>query len=130
MKKSTILCVLVIFLFAFKANSQVETTKTIDLLGDLESSVSDTVKLLPDHFIFTQRMMWGEKGLMRNFKSFELSPEERQRELKIRRGMLVAHQATGFVTLGAMVAQGIVGTKLYNGNQLSLIHISEPTRPY
>jgi len=117
MKKSIVLCVLVVVISAFNANSQVDTTQTLDLLSELESTVTDTVKLLPDHFIFTQRMMWGEKGLMRNFKSFELSPEERQKELKIRRGMLVAHQASGFVTLGAMVAQGIVGTKLYNGNQ-------------
>ena len=31
--------------------------------------------------------------------------------------MLVAHQALGFVTLGAMVAQGIVGQRLYNGDR-------------
>ncbi len=103
-------------LSSFNANSQIDTTQTIDLLGELESGVTGTVKLLPDHFIFTQRMMWGEKGLMRNFKSFELTPEERQKELKIRRSMLVAHQAAGFLTLGAMVAQGFVGSKLFNGN--------------
>ncbi len=116
MKKSFLLGVLVILLSAFNANSQIDTTQTIDLLGELESTVTDTVKLLPDHFIFTQRIMWGEKGLMRNFKSFELTPEERQKELRIRRSMLVAHQATGFLTLGAMVAQGFVGSSLYNGN--------------
>ena len=30
--------------------------------------------------------------------------------------MLVAHQAMGFLTLGTMIAQGIVGSKLYNGD--------------
>lgn len=123
MKKSIFICFVVIILSASNAKSQIDTTQTIDLLGELESVVVDTVKLLPDNFVFTQRIMWGEKGLMRNFKSFELSPEERQKELKIRRAMLVAHQASGFVTLGAMVAQGIVGTKLYNGhNNLKDLH--------
>ncbi len=116
MKKSIFLCSLVIILSAFTVKSQIDTTQTIDLLGELESTVTDTVKLLPDHFIFTQRIMWGEKGLMRNFKTFELSPEERQSELKIRRGMLVAHQIGGFTTLGLMVAQGFVGSSLYNGD--------------
>ncbi len=116
MKKSIFLCILVIILSAFNVKSQIDTTQTIDLLSELESTVTDTVKLLPDHFIFTQRIMWGEKGLMRNFKSFELTPEERQKELKIRRGMLVAHQIGGFTTLGLMVAQGFVGSSLYNGN--------------
>ena len=30
--------------------------------------------------------------------------------------MLTAHQILGFATLGGMVAQGIVGVKLYNGD--------------
>lgn len=116
MKKSFFICFVVIILTANNAKSQIDTTQTIDLLGELESTVVDTVKLLPDNFVFTQRIMWGENGVMRNFKSFNLSPEERQKELKIRRAMLVAHQASGFVTLGTMLAQGIVGTKLYNGH--------------
>ena len=115
MKTSFLLFVL-LGLLVFNANCQVDTTQTVDLLGELESTTVDTVKLLPDHFIFTQRIFWGEKGLMRNFKSFELSPEERQKELKIRRGMLVAHQVAGFTTLGLMVAQGFVGSSLYKGN--------------
>ena len=31
--------------------------------------------------------------------------------------MLVMHQVTGFLTLDAMIAQGIVGTLLYNGKR-------------
>ena len=104
------------WIMVFNANCQVDTTQTIDLLGELESASVETIKLLPDHFVFTQRILWGEKGLMRNFKSFELSPEERQKELKIRRGMLVTHQVAGFTTLGLMIAQGFVGSSLYNGN--------------
>lgn len=116
MKTILFLGVLLLSFVSIKTIAQVDTTKTINLLDDLLATENEPVKLLPDHFVFTQRLMWGEKGLMRNFKSFELSPEERQKELKIRRTMLVAHQTAGFLTLGGMVAQGFVGAKLYKGN--------------
>ena len=74
------------------------------------------MELLPARMIFTQRALWGKKGLMRNFNYFALTPDKRQRELKVRRGMLVAHQVMGFVTLGTMIAQGIIGSKLYSGD--------------
>jgi hypothetical protein len=61
-------------------------------------------------------MLWGEKGLMRKFNRFELTPEKRQNELKLRRTALAAHQVLGFATMGGMLAQGIVGSRLYNGN--------------
>lgn len=116
MKKSFLILIVLVVIAATEVKSQADSTKTFDLLGDLEATMTDTVKLLPEHFLFTQRIFWGEKGLMRNFKSFELTAEERQKELKVRRGMLVAHQVAGFTTLGMMVAQGFVGSSLYNGN--------------
>lgn len=64
--------------------------------------------------LLTQRVFWGEKGLMRPF--IPLTPSNREKELKLRRGMLVAHQILGFATLGGMIGQGITGTKLYNAN--------------
>jgi len=108
--------VLILGITALKSNAQVETQQGNNLLDDLTSASSDSVKLLPDHFLFTQRLLWGQKGLMRNFDYFKLSPEERERELRIRRTMLTTHQILGFATMGAMVAQGIIGAKLYNGN--------------
>lgn len=66
--------------------------------------------------MITQRILWGEKGLMRKFDRFELTPEKRQQELKLRRTALAAHQVLGFATLGGMIAQGIVGSKLYKGD--------------
>lgn len=95
--------------------SQDQTGNSLDLLKDLSGPETQTPKLLPDHFLLTQRMMWGEKGLMRNFDRFELTPEKRQNELKLRRTMLTVHQYLGFATLAGMTAQGIVGQKLYNG---------------
>lgn len=107
---------LILSVSAFECKAQVDTLQTNNLLNDLTSTTNDRVPLLPDHFLFTQRLLWGQKGLMRNFNYFQLSTEERQQELKIRRTMLVTHQILGFATMGAMVAQGIVGAKLYNGN--------------
>ena len=91
-----------------------DTTATIDLLGEMNQTVPQKEKLLPDKIIFTQRIFWGEKGLMRTFNAFELTPEKRMKELKVRRTMLVTHQILGMLTFGGMIAQGIVGVKLYN----------------
>lgn len=99
-----------------KTNAQADSSKTIDLLSEISQTSGDSLKLLPNHFLITQRIFWGEHGLMRNFDYFELTPSKRQNELKIRRIMLVSHQITGFITLGEMIAQGIVGVQLYNGN--------------
>ncbi|MFM7194820.1 MAG: hypothetical protein ACKO3B_13770 [Bacteroidota bacterium] len=95
--------------------AQQDTTRQEDLLGEL-SVADEAPALLPDHMLITQRILWGRHGLMRNFKRFELTPEKRQVELNLRRASLKAHQAIGLLTLGGMVAQGIVGGKLYNGD--------------
>lgn len=97
-------------------DTPVDTTASFDLLSDITSTQTDTMALLPDHFLFTQRMLWGERGALRNLDYFELSPQERERELKIRRTMLVTHQTLGMLTLAGMIAQGFVGASLYNGN--------------
>ena len=91
-----------------------DTTATVDLLGEMNQTVPQKEKLLPDKIIFTQRIFWGEKGIMRTFNAFELTPEKRMKELKVRRTMLVTHQIMGMLTLGGMIAQGFVGAKLYN----------------
>lgn len=116
MKALFLSAIIILALSSVKSMAQVDTLQSINLLDELTATTNDSVQLLPDKFVFTQRLLWGQKGLMRNFKAFELTPEERQKELKIRRGMLVTHQIMGFTTLGLMVAQGFVGSSLYNGN--------------
>jgi hypothetical protein len=116
MKALFFMVILILGVSAFKCHAQVDTLQTNSLLDELSSTTNDTVPLLPDHFLFTQRLLWGQKGLMRNFNYFQLTPENRENELKIRRTMLKTHQILGFATMGAMVAQGIVGAKLYNGD--------------
>jgi hypothetical protein len=89
------------------------STSADDLLAGLSDSTT-AEPLLPRHMIFTQRAFWGPKGLLRVMNVAPLTPEGRIKELKIRRTMLVSHQVLGFVTLAGFVAQGIVGSKLYN----------------
>ena len=90
----------------------IETFSQDDLLGDLMKNQDSTTELLPKRMLLTQRVFWGEKGLLRPISP--LTGFNREKELKLRRKMLVAHQIMGFVTLGGMVGQGIVGASLYN----------------
>jgi len=106
-----------VFFVLSELRAQTDSTVANDLLSELTIADAGQSPLLPNKMVFTQRILWGNKGLMRNFDYFELIPEKRQNELKIRRDMLVTHQILGFVTLGGMVAQGIVGAKLYYGDK-------------
>jgi hypothetical protein len=85
------------------------------LLRQLQAEDKPDTALLPERIMFTQRMLWGEKGLLRKMNIAPLNLEQRNKEMKTRRFMLKAHQVLGFVTLGGMVAQGVVGSQLYNG---------------
>jgi len=94
--------------------TRVKTPSAADsLLTDLFDS-SATQPLLPERMVFTQRAFWGKKGLLRFTGLAPLNAENRQKELNIRRTMLVSHQVMGFVTLAGFVAQGILGSQLYN----------------
>jgi hypothetical protein len=115
MKKTGFLLIFIFFkIFVFSQTDTVNISSD-DLLMEI-SQEEDTLSLLPSKILITQRILWGQKGLMRNFSTFKLTPESRELELKIRRKMLVAHQITGIITLGGMIAQGIIGQKLYNGD--------------
>jgi hypothetical protein len=85
-----------------------------DLLAGLTDSTDAGQPLLPRKMIFTQRAFWGPKGLLRAMNVAPLTAAGREKELKIRRTMLVTHQIGGFITLAGFVAQGLLGAKLYN----------------
>ncbi len=102
-------------------NDTIVNNEDTDLLNELSDNIE--VQLLPKKFLFTQKILWGQKGLIRNFKAFKLTPENRTKELKIRKYVFKAHQTLGMLTSAGMIAQGIVGWKLYNGNnQLKDLH--------
>ena len=91
-------------------------SQELDLFNQIETDELKKSKLLPDKMVFTQRFLWGEKGLARVLKISTLNIKNRERELKLRRAMLKTHQYIGFITLGGMIYQGILGGKLYNGD--------------
>lgn len=93
-------------------DSTLVNSGTDSLLAELVDTASQP--LLPERMVFTQRAFWGQNGLLRLTGLAPLTKESRQHELKIRRTMLVSHQIIGFVTLAGFVAQGIVGSQLYN----------------
>ena len=70
----------------------------------------------PAKMLFTQRALWGTNGLLKNRYSGNDLVVNRKTDLKIRRTMLQLHQIGGFVTIGGMLAQGIIGSQLYKGD--------------
>lgn len=105
--------VLFLFILLFSATLSAQDDA---LLKQLEKDEKVDTALLPKKVILTQRLLWGEKGLLRKWNVAPLTLEQRRKEMGTRRFMLKSHQVLGFVTLGGMVAQGIVGSQLYKGN--------------
>jgi len=76
-----------------------------------------THRLLPANISFMEKTLWGENGFFRSTGlAAPLTPDSRASELKLRRGMLVAHQLGGFVTLGLMMSAAYTGQKIIDGN--------------
>ena len=109
MNNSLSLLFLFFVLFGFSQEKQ-------DLFSLIETEKKE-IDLLPEKMVFTQRLLWGEKGLFRKTGIVELNLENRQKELKLRKSMLTTHQVLGYLTLASMIAQGIIGGKLYNGDE-------------
>ena len=99
----------IVSLFSYAQDAQ-------DLFAEMETVEAIEQRLLPDRILFTQRVLWGEKGLMRSFNRFELTLEKREKELRLRRKFLITHQILGYATLVGMIAQGVMGSQLYKGN--------------
>lgn len=81
-----------------------------------DSTRSADLQLLPKHYPFTQKLFWGEKGLMRKINGFELNEQNRLREVKWRSNMLKAHKVLGYASIVGMAGMAYTGVKLYNGD--------------
>ena len=102
---------LLFFLFPIMLHAQ-----EMDLFQQIEAeNPKEAMALLPDNMLFSQGLLWGKKGILRTTGIALLTLENREKELKIRRTFLTAHQLIGYATLAGMIAQGILGTQLYNG---------------
>lgn len=73
-------------------------------------------QLLPEKMGFVKRAFWGERGVMRSLKISPLTPEGREKELRIRSAMLKVHQFLGIVTVAGM------GFSIYFGQQIKSGH--------
>ena len=109
MKK--ILLIFIVFSIAINYSQEKED------LFSLISEEKNQIELLPERMVFTQSLLWGKNGLFRKTGISDLNIENREKELRIRKNMLNAHQVIGYITLASMVAQGIIGGKLYNGDE-------------
>ncbi len=109
MKK--ILFIFILFSIAINYSQEKED------LFSLISEEQNQIELLPERMVFTQSLLWGKNGLFRKTGISDLNLENREKELRIRKNMLNAHQVIGYITLASMVAQGIIGGKLYNGDE-------------
>ena len=104
---------LLIFVLVFNFDN----SYTQDFFEEFDNLVSEEKpSLLPDKMIITQRLLWGERGLLRKLGVAKLNLENREEELILREKMLKTHQILGYVTFAGMIAQGIIGGKLYNGD--------------
>lgn len=111
MKKLTLFLFLAIST-AVSAQENAADSLLNDLMTEAEPVASD---LLPERMMITQRMLWGQNGLYRKIgiAPKTLTAASRERELKARRNMFRVHQTLGLVTAAGMLAQGIVGSRLY-----------------
>lgn len=110
----------ILFFTSFNYISFAQEADSLNLLAD--DSVQVEQQLLPDKMLFTKKLLWGKRGFMRFTNIMPLSAENREKEMKIRRAMLITHQALGSLTFLSMVGAGITGYKLYNGKSSSSTH--------
>lgn len=101
-----------LFLVLATTTAEINAQDLDNIFGAIEQE--EMMPLLPEKMLFTQRFLWGENGLLRRSELAPLTPIQRSREIELRRKMLIAHQAIGYVTLASMIAQGIIGGQLYN----------------
>ncbi len=95
-----------------------------DTAGALSFSSADSLfaqpkpLLLPTKISFMENFLWGEKGFVRTIGiEPPLTPEVREREIKIRRAMLIAHQIGGFTTLALMWSAAYFGQRVIDGHR-------------
>ena len=104
------------YLLVFVFSIQIIHSQDSELLFDsLRSDTNAEINLLPERIFFSQKVLWGKKGLFRLTGISKLSAEGRQKEIKLRRFMLKSHQVIGYATFAGMIAQGVIGGRLYNG---------------
>ena len=108
---------IILFFVLISVSNLTYSQNNQDFFEEFESLINDEKpSLLPEKMIFTQKILWGNKGLLRKTGVSNLTLENREKELIIREKMLNVHQILGYITFAGMIAQGILGGKVYNGD--------------
>ena len=108
---------IILFFVLISVSNLTYSQNNQDFFEEFESLINDEKpSLLPEKMIFTQKILWGNKGLLRKTGISNLTLENREKELIIREKMLNTHQILGYITFAGMIAQGILGGKVYNGD--------------
>jgi hypothetical protein len=111
-----------ICLFAQTDSTNVSTLEEDDLLAEDPALKTQVTSLLPEGMGPVKRFLWSENGLMRKTDFFKLTPENRERELIVRRRMLQTHQVLGMTAVGTMIISSITGQMIINKS-----HSTSPT---
>ncbi len=85
-------------------------------VGSTERGVN-TLALLPNKLGPMETLLWSEHGFMRRAFDFPLTPDAREKELKVRRTMLTMHEVGGYLTFAGMVTTSIIGQMIINGDE-------------
>jgi len=113
-------------IFGKKCDAPTLYTSSLDNSG-LFASKQDTnllefneeesqVPLLPERISFMENFLWGQKGIFRKIGiTSELTPEQREKELKWRRTFLTLHQIGGMLSWGLMAGTVISGQLWLDG---------------
>lgn len=99
---------------AYQITIETKNTETKNVTDGKQNDESD--RLLPKRLSPGEKILWGEKGLMRLTGLYPLTEDSRLNELSLRRGLLTAHEIGGFVTLGAMMTTVVFGQLRVNGD--------------
>ena len=74
------------YLLVFVFSIQIIHSQDSELLfNSLRSDTNAEINLLPERIFFSQKVLWGKKGLFRLTGISKLSAEGRQKEIKLRR---------------------------------------------
>ena len=128
-----------LFFFLLGLGLQVQAQDTTDVRQSTTSTSADQLviasgdsshiqPLLPHKMLFTQRIFWGPKGLLRVMNVAPLTAEGREKERKVRGFMLVAHQVTGYVTMAGFLVQAILEAKANNATGADYIRLYNAQR--
>jgi hypothetical protein len=85
-------------------------------VGSTERGIN-TQALLPSRLGPMESLLWSEHGFMRRAFDFPLTPDAREKELKVRRSMLTLHQVGGYLTFASMVTTCVLGQMIINGDE-------------